>query len=114
MLETKMAKICLQSMLTMNLHNNNNLDRKSTTKVIALVVKKIDYMLQERQIVIQALGNQIDIEDPAYTKYYQISFQSIVWILISVNVTIYRTVPLQRYQNSHCIIITTTKLRSCI
>jgi hypothetical protein len=48
-------------------------------------------MLQ-RQIVIRGLGKQIDIEDSACTKYAGTSFQSIVWILISVNVTIYRTV----------------------
>ncbi len=47
-------------------------------------------MLQ-RQIV-KELGNQIDTKDPLYTKYAITGFQSIVWILISVNVTIYRTV----------------------
>jgi hypothetical protein len=70
-------------------------------------------MLQ-RQIVIQALGNQIDIEDPLYMKYASISFQSIVWMLIFDIVTIERNaVVLQRYENSHCI-ATTKLLRSCI
>jgi len=78
-------------------------------------VVKIDCMLQ-RQIVIKAFGTQIDIEDPAYTKYYAgTSFQSIVWILISVIVTNNRTLPLQEsYENSHYIMMTTTKLMSCI
>ena len=49
-------------------------------------------MLQQRQIVVKALGNQIDTKDPLYTKYAITGFQSIVWIPISVNVTIYRTV----------------------
>jgi hypothetical protein len=71
-------------------------------------------MLQ-RQIVVKALGKQIDIEDPAYTKYTIVSFLPIGWMLMSVNVTIYRTVPIQRWQgSSHCIMITTTKLRNCI
>ncbi len=70
-------------------------------------------MLQ-RQIVIKALGQQIDIEDPAYTKYAGTSFQSIVWMLIFDIVTIKRnTAVLQRYENNHCI--TTTKLlKRCI
>jgi hypothetical protein len=68
-------------------------------------------MLQ-RQIV-KFLGKQIDIEDPAYTKYAGTSFQSIIWIFISVNVTIYRTVSLQSYEISHCI-MKTAELRSCI
>jgi hypothetical protein len=65
-------------------------------------------ILQRRQIV-KALGNQIDIEDPAYTKYAITDFHLIAWILISVNVTIYRTVPLPRYQtsSSHSVMIMT-------
>jgi hypothetical protein len=47
-------------------------------------------MLQ-RQIV-KELGNQIDAKDPLYTKYVITGFQFIVWIPISVNVAIYRTV----------------------
>jgi hypothetical protein len=60
-----------------------------------------------------ALGKQIDIEDPAYTKYASASFQSMSWMLIFVNVTINRNAAvLQGYENNHCI--TTTKLlRSC-
>ena len=63
----------------------------------------------QRQIV-KGLGNQIDIEYPAYTKYAGTSFQSIVWMLIFDIVTIKRnaTVPRERYENNHCI--TTTKL----
>ena len=41
----------------------------------------------QRQIV-KALGQQIDIEDPAYTKYAGTSFQSNVWMLIFDIVTI--------------------------
>jgi hypothetical protein len=69
------------------------LNRKSTTKAIALVVKKIDYMLLQIQIV-NGLGRQIDIEGPAYPKFAIKSFHSISWILISVIVTINRTVPM--------------------
>ena len=67
----------------------------------------------QRQIV-KALGQQIDIEDPAYTKYAGTSFQSNVWMLIFDIVTIYRNAAiLQRYENNHCI--TTTKLlRRCM
>jgi hypothetical protein len=36
-------------------------------------------MLQ-RQIIVKALGKQIDIEYPAYKKYAGTSFQFIVWI----------------------------------
>ncbi len=70
-------------------------------------------MLQ-RQIVIKGLGKQIDIEDPAYTKYAGTSFQSIVWMLIFDIVTIKRNAAvLQRYENNRRI--TTTKLlRRCI
>ena len=34
---------------------------------------------------------QIGIEEPAYTKYAITDFHLVLWILISVNVTIYRT-----------------------
>jgi hypothetical protein len=65
-------------------------------------------MLQ-RQIVIKALGKQIDIEDPAYRNYAGTSFQSIVGMLIFDIVTINRNAALlHRYENNHCI--TTTKL----
>jgi hypothetical protein len=64
-------------------------------------------MLQRRQIVIKTLDYQIDIEDPVCMKHAIASFHSI-GLLISVNVTIYRTVALQRDQNSssHCIMMT--------
>ena len=71
-------------------------------------------MLQ-REIAVKALGKQIDIEYPAYTKYDGgTSFQSIVWMLIFDIVTINRNaVVLQEYESNHCI--TTTKLlRRCI
>jgi hypothetical protein len=58
-------------------------------------MEKIDYMLQRRQIVIKAVSKQIDIEDPVYAKDAIKSFHSITWMLISVIVTIYRTVPPQ-------------------
>ena len=71
-------------------------------------------MLQQRQIVVKGLGKQIDTQDPLRIKYTGTSFQSVVWMLISVIVTMYRTiVPSQMYQNSHCIMMI-TKLRSCI
>jgi hypothetical protein len=44
----------------------------------------------QKQIVVKGLGKQIDIEDPAYTKYAVTSFQSIVWMLIFDIVTIKR------------------------
>ena len=69
-------------------------------------------MLQ-RQIV-KALGKQIDIETPAFKKSAITSFHYLNWMLISVNVTIYTTVPLQTYKSSHCIMMTTTKLKSSI
>ncbi len=71
-------------------------------------------MLQQRQIVVKALGKHIDIEDPAHMNYITTNFQSIVWMLIFDDiVTIKRNdAVLQRYVNNHCI--TTTKLRSCI
>jgi hypothetical protein len=56
-------------------------------------------MLQ-RQIVIQALSNQIDIEDSLLCmKYGSTSFHSTTRMLISIIVTIYRTAILHRYQN---------------
>ena len=64
-------------------------------------------MILQRQIV-KALGKQIDIEDIVYSKYAVVSFHSITWMLISVIVTIYRTIPLQSSG------ITTAKLRSGI
>jgi hypothetical protein len=68
-------------------------------------------MLQQRQIV-KISGKQIDIEDPVCTKYAIASFHCI-GLLISVNVTIYRTMaPPDGYEINHYII--TTKLRSCI
>jgi hypothetical protein len=72
-------------------------------------------MLQRRQID-KALGNQIDIEDIAYTKYDSgTSFQFIAWMLIFDIVTIKRNAAvLQRYENNHCIMLTTKLLRSCI
>jgi hypothetical protein len=54
-------------------------------------------MLQQRQGVIKALGKQIDIETPAFKKSAITSFHYLNWMLISVNVTIYTTVPLQTY-----------------
>jgi hypothetical protein len=67
----------------------------------------------QSKIVVKGIGKKIDIEDPAYTKY--IIAISMAWMFISVNVTIYRTVPIQRRQgSSHCIMMTITKLRSCI
>jgi hypothetical protein len=53
-------------------------------------------MIERRQIGVKAFGTRIDLEDPAYTKYTIASFLSMAWILISVNVTIYRTVPIQK------------------
>jgi hypothetical protein len=74
----------------------------------------MDNMLQ-RQIVIKTLGTRIGVEDLVCIKYAGTSFHSIAWMLISVNVTIYRTVPIQRCPgSSHCIMITTTNLRSRI
>jgi hypothetical protein len=67
----------------------------------------------QRQIV-KGLGNQIDIEYPAYTKYAGTSFQSIVWMLIFDIVTIKRNAAVLRYENNHCIMLTTKLLRRCI
>jgi hypothetical protein len=70
-------------------------------------------MLQRRQIV-KALGNQIDIEDPEYTKCAIKSFDYISQIFISVIVTTNRNAALlQKYENSH-FIMTTKLLRSSI
>jgi hypothetical protein len=64
-------------------------------------------MLQIQRV--NALGKQIGIEDPAYTKYAGTTFQCIVWMMIFDIVTIKRNAAvLQRYENNHCI--TTTKL----
>ena len=72
----------------------------------------MDNMLQ-RQIVIKAFGTQIDIEDLVCIKYAGTSFHSLAWMLVSINVTIYRTnTPPQGFQSSH--FITTVKLRSRI
>jgi hypothetical protein len=54
-------------------------------------------MLQQRQII-KALAKQINMEDSENMGCVIASFQSIVWILISVIVTNNRTVPLQRCQ----------------
>ena len=87
------------------------MNRKVYYKAIALV-DKIDNMLQ-RQIV-KVLDRQIDIEDPAYTKYAGTSFQSIVGILIFDIVAIKRNAAVQqRYEHNHYI-ITTKLLRRCI
>jgi hypothetical protein len=69
-------------------------------------------MLQQRQIV-KSLGKHIDTEDPAFKVCYH-KFHSIAWMIISVNVTIYRTIVLsESYENNHCI-TTTRRLRRCI
>jgi hypothetical protein len=65
-----------------------------TTKAIALVDYKIDYMILQRRQVIKGIGNQIDVEDPRCTKYANVSFHYLNWMLISVNVTTYRTISL--------------------
>ena len=55
----------------------------------------------------------MDIEDPAYRKYAITDFHSIVWMFITVIVTIYRTITLsESYEISPYIV--TTKLRSCV
>ncbi len=59
----------------------------------------MDNMLQ-RQIVIKALGTVIDVEELVRIKYAGTSFHCIDWMLISVNVTIYRTISIQGYQGS--------------
>ena len=83
----------------------------STTKIIALV-DKIDSMLQ-RQLVIKALVTQLDIEDLVRTKYTITHFHSITLMWLTVNVTIYSTVIIQRYQDiGHFIMLTTKLLRA--
>jgi hypothetical protein len=63
--------------------------------------------------IVKDLGNQIDIEGPDGMKYAITSFHYLDWMLISVNVTIYRTnTPPQGFQSSH--FITTVKPRSSI
>ena len=70
-------------------------------------------MLQA-QIVVKAIGKQVDIKYLGPMEYAITYFHSITWMLISANVTIYRTIaPVQRYQNNHCIMIT-PELRSDI
>jgi hypothetical protein len=72
-------------------------------------------MLQQIQIVVKGLGKQIDIEYSAYTKYNAgTSFQSILWMLIFDIVTIKRNAAVLRYENNHCIMLTTKLLRRCI
>jgi hypothetical protein len=69
-------------------------------------------MLLQRQIVVKALDKQT--EDLICSKYAITPLHSIACIIILVIFTINQTVPIQRYQssNSHCIMMTTTKLRS--
>ena len=56
-------------------------------------------MLQIR--LVNALGKQIDIKDPAYTKYAGTNFQFIAWMLIFDTVTIKRNCAvLERYENN--------------
>ena len=51
--------------------------------------------------LVNALGKQIDIKDPAYTKYAGTSFQFITWMLIFDTVTIKRNCAvLERYENN--------------
>jgi hypothetical protein len=72
----------------------------------------MDNMLQ-RQIVIKALGTRIGIEDLVCIKYAGTSFHFLDCMLISVNVTIYRTITLsESYEISRYIV--TTKLKSCV
>ena len=84
------------------------LDRKSTTKAIASI-EKIDNMLQ-RQIVDKALGNAIDIEDPAYPKSAIRSFHS---ISRCSDLSMLPHTGLDNHNTGHCI-IATKLLRSCI
>ena len=60
---------------------------------------KIDYMLQQRQIV-KTLGKQIDVEDPRRRKYAIIYFHSLTWMFIFVDDTIYRNVSHQGYETN--------------
>ena len=69
-------------------------------------------MIQLRQIVKDS-DNQIGMEDPKCVKYTFISFDHLDWMIISVIVTIYSTVLIQRYQDTgHFIMLTTKLLRS--
>jgi hypothetical protein len=52
-------------------------------------------MLQKQRQIVSTVDNQIEIEDLVCTKYASTSFHSIDWMIISVNVTIYRTILLQ-------------------
>ena len=66
------------------------LDRKVYYKSYHSCGEKIDWYASIRQIVIKGLGTQIDIERESSIheiSYAGTSFQSIVWILISVIVT---------------------------
>jgi hypothetical protein len=66
-------------------------------------------MILQRRQILKDLGSLIDIEDLAYRKYAITDFHSIVWMFISVIVTMYRNAKvLPIYENDHCI--TTTKL----
>jgi hypothetical protein len=82
-----------------NYRSTSYLIEKSTTKAIAFVDNEIDYMLQRQ--IIKALDKQIEIECIVCAKCVNRSFHYISWMIISVIVTNNRTVPLQRYQNSH-------------
>jgi len=87
------------------------LDRKVYYKNYSSSREEIDYMLQERQVV-STVGNQID-KGPVGTEYAITRIHPIDWMLISIIVTIKRTIALsESYENSHYI-MTTTKLRSC-
>ena len=68
----------------------------------------------QRQIVVKTLCKHLDTED-LRIKYAGTSFQFIAWMLIFDIVTIKRNaVVLQRYENNHCIMLTTKPLRSSI
>ncbi|MDF2768888.1 MAG: hypothetical protein K0S91_1723 [Nitrososphaeraceae archaeon] len=68
-------------------------------------------MIQERQII-KAIDKQIDVEDSECTKYAITSFHYLDSLLISVYVTIYRTVSEHKHETSYCI--TTATLRNRI
>jgi hypothetical protein len=70
------------------------------------------FLLQQRQID-KALGKHI--KESKMRKDVLIRIYSIAWMLIAVNVTIYRNISLQKHQSiSHCIMMMTTKPRSRI
>ena len=71
-------------------------------------------MILQRRQILKDLGSLIDIKDAAFRNCAITDFHSIVWMFISVIVTMYRNAKvLQIYENDHCI--TTTKLlRRCI